>query len=234
MPADTFLCIGKQIGSRRLENLRLPETARQKKRGRLRPNPSRPGPLGLGGVALLPLPHADTDGRSRFRSGGGARRSGPAAAGGAAPDSATLCPDPMAALEVLLVFARDGDRWPSGGAGDLGGGLRGDNEFTAAPGLRLACAGDGAGAGRRRAACLRVVGRGLLVRGAGPQAGGRLWPASALVARADLSWLRLPVARATLRGWLRLVLSGLAAALPLPSASVAGWRHHHGGGVWGG
>jgi hypothetical protein len=31
MPADTFLCIGKQIGSRRLENLRLPETARQKK-----------------------------------------------------------------------------------------------------------------------------------------------------------------------------------------------------------
>jgi hypothetical protein len=52
-----------------------------------------------------------------------------------------------------------------------------------------------------------------------------------LVAGSGLPWLWWP--GRPCEGWLRLVLNGLAAALPLPSASVAGWRHH-GGGVWGG
>jgi hypothetical protein len=94
---------------------KAPQNCQTKKRGRLRPNPSRPGPLGRGGgVALLPLPHADTDGRGRFRSGGGARQSGrpPVVAGGAAPDPVTLCPDPVAALEAEMATGRN----PSGRA----------------------------------------------------------------------------------------------------------------------
>jgi hypothetical protein len=45
----------------------------------------------------------------------------PAAVGGVAPDTAVLCPDLGATWCEVHVLRRDGDRWPNGGGGGLGG-----------------------------------------------------------------------------------------------------------------